>query len=500
MTAPLSAEHGASHDVTLAAATRVWAEIALKSFGGPAGQIAVMHRILVEERRWISEARFLHALNYCMLLPGPEAQQLAVYVGWLLHGYKGGLIAGGLFVLPGFSSILLLSFLYAQFRGVAAVEALLFGVKAAVLAVVLEAVLRIGKRVAKTRTMIAVAVAAFTLIFFFEAPFPAIVLGAGVLGYVGGRRWPGQFVVLAGHGARSTSADDSKLDAVFERGVPAHVRPSLARAARVAGVCLTLWAAPLVVSALLFGAGSVFFEQGVFFSKAAVVTFGGAYAVLAYIAQQAVERYGWLQPGEMLDGLGMAETTPGPLIMVVQFVAFMGAYRHPGTLDPLAAGVLGSVVTTWVTFVPCFLWIFLGAPYVEVLRGRRELTAALSTITAAVVGVIANLAVWFALHVVFRVVDEWQLPAGLRLLVPQLATVDVAAFVLGVGAFVAMFRFKVGMLPVLGASAALGMIYKLAAHRSRSSARSAAPPPPHSLLHVVRPARAPRRRCSARRR
>jgi chromate transporter len=450
----------AGHDIPLSAAVRVWVRVALQSFGGPAGQIAVMHRILVEEKRWISEERFLHALNYCMLLPGPEAQQLATYTGWLLHGYRGGLLAGGLFVLPGFLAILLLSLVYAVSRDIGWVAALFFGLKAAVLAVVLEAVVRIGRRVLKNGIMIAVAILAFVGIFLFHLPFPLIVGGAAALGLLGGWLRPSSFAVIrapAGAG-RGPAVLDAQLDAEQ----PAHTRPSLGRAVRVVLVLGLLWWVPILLLVVGLGAAHVFTGEALFFSKAAVVTFGGAYAVLAYIAQQAVERYGWLLPGEMLDGLGMAETTPGPLIQVVQFVGFMGAYRNPGSLDPLVAGTLGAVITTWVTFVPCFLWIFLGAPYVEWLRGNRRLTAALSTITAAIVGVILNLAVWFSLHVMFAGVTTVEGPLGARLLVPVLDTVSWPAVAIAVAAVVAMFRFHVGMLVVLGASAVVGILLGVA--------------------------------------
>jgi chromate transporter len=448
-------------------ALRVWVRVALQSFGGPAGQIAVMHRILVDEKRWVSEERFLHALNYCMLLPGPEAQQLATYIGWLLHGYRGGLTAGVLFVLPGFAAILLLSVLYALFRELTLVTALFFGLKAAVLAIVVEAVLKIGRRVLKNGAMLVIAAAAFVGIFFFQIPFPLLIATAAVIGFLGYRVRPDLVAVIrgpAGHGGGSSgAASASEAHPGREAEWGEHTRPSLGRAVRVAVVWLGLWFVPLGLLALVLGASSVLVQQGAFFSTAAVVTFGGAYAVLAYIAQQAVERFGWLEPGEMLDGLGMAETTPGPLIQVVQFVAFMGAYRHPGPFDPLVAGVLGSVIATWVTFVPCFLWIFLGAPYIEALRGKRSLTAALSAVTAAVVGVVLNLALWFGLHTVFGTVEERSL-GPLRLLVPDLATVDPGALLLGVGAFVALLWLKLGMLTVLGASTAVGaVIYVLSA-------------------------------------
>ncbi|MBX3276168.1 MAG: chromate efflux transporter, partial [Sandaracinaceae bacterium] len=427
------ASPGAS-GVPFSEAVRVWTRVGLQSFGGPAGQIAVMHRILVDEKRWVSESRFLHALNYCMLLPGPEAQQLATYIGWLLHGYRGGLVAGVLFVLPGFASILALSVLYALFENVGPVAAIFFGLKAAVLAVVVAAVVRLGKRVLKNAVMLSVAAAAFVAVFFLDVPFPVVVACAALTGLAGGRVWPEAFAVVEGHEAKDRASSTSPVADVLDRSPPSHTLPSSARALRVIVVCSLLWGAPIAILFATFGAEHVFTEESVFFSKAAVVTFGGAYAVLTYIAQQAVERYGWLRPGEMLDGLGMAETTPGPLIMVVQFVGFMGAYRNPGPLDPMVAGVLGSVLTTWVTFVPCFLWIFLGAPFIEKLRGQRWLNAALSAITAAVVGVVLNLALWFALHTWFGEVDERHV-GPLRLLVPAVATVDPAAIALSAGAF-----------------------------------------------------------------
>lgn len=443
---------------TLGEALTVWIRIGLQSFGGPAGQIAVMHRILVDEKRWISEHRFLHALNYCMLLPGPEAQQLATYLGWLLHGYRGGLIAGGLFVLPGFVAILALSYLYAAYQGVGVVASLFFGLKAAVLAVVVEAVIRIGKRVLKNASMVGISVCAFVGIFLFAVPFPLIVLGAGLFGYVGGWLRPETFVVIKPK--ESTTHDQAVVDDILAQN-PERTRPSWGRALRVFGVFSLLWLTPIAAIAAFLGLSHIYFAEAIFFSKAATVTFGGAYAVLAYIGQQAVERFGWLRPGEMLDGLGMAETTPGPLIMVVQFVGFIAAYRNPGMLEPLLAGTFGAILTTWVTFVPCFLWIFLGAPYIEWLRGNRQLSAALSAITAAVVGVVLNLAVWFALHVMFAEVETIAGPMGSRLLVPQFTSVSLATLVISAGAFIAMLRFKVGMLPVLGVSAALGTLIHL---------------------------------------
>jgi chromate transporter len=440
-------------------ALRVWTLVALQSFGGPAGQIAVMHRILVEEKWWIGEQRFLHALNYCMLLPGPEAQQLAIYIGWLLHRAIGGLAAGILFVLPGFFSILALSILYATFGDTTFVSGLFFGLKPAVMAVVVEAVFRIGRRTLKTRVLQTLAGAAFIAIFFLDVPFPVIVVAAGLAGWLGGRLMPEQFPAAQPHapGGAHDPTDVPVIDSMVHQ-----VQPSLTRSLRVLAVGLAFWFLPLLALIAVFGREHVLVQQGVFFSKAAVVTFGGAYAVLAYVGQQAVETYGWLRPGEMLDGLGMAETTPGPLIMVLQFVGFMGASRLAGGLDPLAAGILGSLVTTWVTFVPCFLWIFLGAPYIEHLRGNRSLSTALTGITAAVAGVVLNLAVWFSLHTLFGQVDEVR-KSGVRLLIPVWSTLDPAALVIAAFAFLALFRWKLGMLKTLAASAAAGLLWVLVA-------------------------------------
>lgn len=445
---------------SFAEAVRVWARVAALSFGGPAGQIAVMHRILVEEKRWIGEARFLHALNYCMLLPGPEAQQLAVYIGWLLHRTKGGLVAGTLFVLPGLVAIMALSWLYVLLGKVGLVQAFFFGLKAAVLAIVVEAVLRIGRRALRNRVMLGIAAAAFAAIFLLDVPFPLIVLAAGLVGYAGGRAGHPAFLGAGGHGASHGKVVPDAATALGE-ALPAHARPPLAWSLRVTVVCLLLWLGPTALLLAALGSGHVFTDIALFFSKMAVVTFGGAYAVLAYVAQQAVDAYGWLAPGEMLDGLGMAETTPGPLIMVVQFVGFMGAFRDPGALPPLLAATLGGLLTTWVTFVPCFLWIFLGAPFVETLRGNRALGAALSAITAAVVGVILNLAIWFALHVLFAEVHEVR-GLGLVLDVPVPTSLDLAALVLTAGAVLAVFRFKAGMLKVIAGCAALGVLHHLA--------------------------------------
>ncbi|EPR15936.1 chromate transporter [Sphingobium indicum IP26] len=451
-TASLSDDH---HGISLGEATRVWARIAALSFGGPAGQIAVMHRLLVEEKRWVGEERFLHALNYCMLLPGPEAQQLAVYIGWLLHKTKGGLIAGTLFVLPGFLAILGLSYIYVLLGHVPVIEGLFFGLKAAVLAIVMQAVVRVGSRALKNAAMRGIAVAAFVAIFFLGAPFPSIVLAAGLIGFVGGRSGLAAFQGGGGHGPANGQIVHDRDTALGER-LPDHARPALGWSLRISALFLALWLGPVLALFLTLGPDNVFTHIASFFSQMAVVTFGGAYAVLAYVAQEAVGTFGWLRPGEMLDGLGMAETTPGPLIMVTQFVGFLAAFRESGAMHPLLAATLGAILTTWVTFVPCFLWIFAGAPFVERLRGNPALSAALTAITAAVVGVILNLAIWFAIHTLFRQVQR---VGGIDLPVPS--SVDLPAVLLSAGAMIAVFRFRIGVLPVLGACAALGAAYIL---------------------------------------
>lgn len=447
------------HGISLSDATRIWARIAALSFGGPAGQIAVMHRILVEEKRWIGEERFLHALNYCMLLPGPEAQQLAIYIGWLLHRTKGGLIAGSLFVLPGFLAILGLSYVYVLLGHVPLVEGLFFGLKAAVLAVVVQAVVRVGSRALKNGVMRGIAAAAFVAIFFLDAPFPLIILAAGVIGYLGGRSGIAQFKGGGGHGAGGGEVIHDR-DTALGEALPDHARPNLGWSLRISALLLFLWLAPVAALFIVLGPDDVFSRIAGFFSQMAVVTFGGAYAVLAYVAQEAVDTFGWLRPGEMLDGLGMAETTPGPLIMVTQFVGFLAAFRDAGALPPLLAATLGAVLTTWVTFVPCFLWIFAGAPFVERLRGNKALSSALTAITAAVVGVILNLALWFAIHTLFGQVHAIATPTG-SLDVPLLASINLPALLLSIAALLAVFRFRLGVLPVLLSCAAIGAAYGL---------------------------------------
>lgn len=432
----------AARHIGFAEALRVWVRIGCLSFGGPAGQIALMHQELVEKRRWISEPRFLHALNYCMLLPGPEAQQLAVYIGWLLHRTRGGLAAGLLFVLPGAAAMLVLSLLYATLGQVPAVAALLFGLKAAVLAIIVAAVLRLGRRALRSRAMIGIAAAAFVGIYAFALPFPLIVLAAAVTGAVGGRLLPRWFPLPGDHDA----AGDAHyvVDAALARGELQHTRPSLRRALQVTLIGLAVWLLPLLCVALWLGRDAVITQQGVLFSQTALVTFGGAYAVLAYVAQRVVDDLHWLTPGQMLDGLGLAETTPGPLILVIQFVAFQAAWQHQGGLSPLLAGVLGSLLTLWVTFVPCFLWIFLGAPYIEALQHNRLLQTALAAVTAAVVGVILNLGLWFAAHTLFASVRTWNW-GWLALELPQWTSIDLAATAIAAVALLVLLRLGLGM-------------------------------------------------------
>ncbi len=445
--------------VSFRAALAVWARIGILSFGGPAGQIALMHRELVERRRWISETRFLHALNYCMLLPGPEAQQLAIYIGWLMHRTWGGIVAGVLFVLPGALIVLILSMLYARFQQLPMMTALFFGLKAAVLAIVFEAVRRVGRRALRTAFMAVIAAASFFAIFVFNVPFPLIILAAGVTGALAYRLQPGLFPQAQSNEADS-SAENSVVDRMAASGQLEHTRPNRLRTLRVIVVCLTLWFAPLLWAVIVQGEGGVLVQQGIFFSQAAVVTFGGAYSVLSYVAQRAVDDFGWLRPGEMLDGLALAETTPGPLILVLQFVAYMGAYRHATGLSPEFAGLLGAAMMLWTTFVPCFLWIFLGAPYIESLRKLQVLNAAMASISAAVVGVIVNLSVWFALHALFAqtYVVDWR---WISVTIPQWHTVNVPALVLTLGAMIAMLRFKVGMPGTLAACALAGLLWSL---------------------------------------
>ncbi len=431
-------------------AVRTWFTISLQTFGGPAGQIAVMQRTLVEEKRWIGQRRFLHALSYCTLLPGPEAQQLAIYVGWLLNGLRGGLVAGTLFVLPGVVALLALSALYVGAGDTTLVAALFAGLAPTVLAIVVQAVLRVGGRALGHPALVGLAVAAFGALSVFGVPFPVVIAAAAAVGW-GLGRWAPQ----TGGGGGGGGKDDGPAPLIPDDALHTE-RPSTRHALTVLAVGLTAWAVPVLAVTLLSGSSSVYTKQSLFFSGAALVTFGGAYAVLAYVAQQAVQVYGWLAPGEMVRGLALAETTPGPLIMVVQFVAFVGAYRDPGGLDPWLAALIAALLTTWVTFVPCFVFIFLGAPYVERLRGNHALSSALTGITAAVVGVIANLALYFAVHTLFGTTSrtDW---GPLNLELPDLTSLKPLPLAVAVLAAVLLFRVKWSVLRTLGVSALVGL-------------------------------------------
>ena len=431
-------------DVTLGEATRVWAKIGLLSFGGPAGQIALMHRILVDEKRWIDEKRFLHALNFCMLLPGPEAQQLATYVGWLLHRVRGGLVAGTLFILPGFAVILGLSFLYVTAGSVPTIQGLFVGLKAAVVVIVLQAVIRIGRRSLRSVVPATIAVLAFLAMFVWKVPFPYVILSAAVAG-----------ALLSRVSNPETVREPDDIEE--QTGSPAAGTSYVVRCIAVFGA---LWLAPTVALVAALGPDNVFSSIGLFFSKMAVVTFGGAYAVLAYVSQEAVTTYHWLAPGEMIDGLAMAETTPGPLIMVTQFVGFVAAYRDPGTLPPGIAAVLGGALTTWVTFVPCFLWISAGAPYIERLRRNRVLSDALSGVTAAVVGVVVNLALWFSIHALFATVSLRRF-AGAAVEVPVFSSLQIPALLITLVAAVLVFAYRASVIGTLAAAGALGVVTSL---------------------------------------
>jgi chromate transporter len=430
-------ESAAANAPSFSEATGAWVRVAILSFGGPAAQIAVMHRILVEERGWVEERRFLHALNFCMLLPGPEAMQLATYLGWILHGVRGGLVAGLLFILPGFLSIMLLSFVYVWFGDAPAVAGLLFGLKAAVLAVVLVALDRLRRRAVQGGGLLLIAVAAFVALFFFKLPFPAVIATAAAVGFWQARHHP----------VRPAAPDTAA---------------GRARPLRTAAIGLLAWLGPLAAIAVLLGPGHLLSQLGLFFSQVAVVSFGGAYAVLAYVAQHAVEAQGWLSPAEMVDGLGLAETTPGPLIQVLQFVAFLAAWRDAAPFDPVTAGVLASLVATWATFAPCFLWIFLGAPWVDRLLGRPRLSGALAGVGAAVVGAVLNLSLWFALHVLFGRISELRV-GPLRLLVPAPDSLDLLSLLLAAVALLLLTRYRWGMLAVLGAVAGAAMLIRLLA-------------------------------------
>ena len=423
---------------TFAEAFRFWLKLGFISFGGPSGQIAIMQSELVDRKRWISQSRFLHALNYCMLLPGPEAQQLAIYIGWLIHRTAGGIVAGALFVIPSMFVLWALSFVYAAYGSVPWIAAIFYGFKPVVVAIVVIAIIRIGRKALKNAVMYAIAVMAFVALYFFKVPFPAIIIAAGVIGFVGGKLWPVKFDVISEHEESQTR------DHVEDEQASAHTKPSWGRDVRIAICCLVIWWLPVALVGWWLGRNHTVFQEGIFFSKAAVVTFGGAYAVLPYVTEHAVQNFGWLKPGQMMDGLGLAETTPGPLIMVLQFVGFMGGWAHPGNLSPLTAATLGAFITTWVTFTPCFLWILVGAPHIEQLRGKKRISMTLSAITAAVVGVILNLAIWFGVHV----------------FCPAPGTVDWFAIGLAVAAVLAMVLWKLEIFLVVIAGGLIGLIYR----------------------------------------
>jgi chromate transporter len=437
--------------ISLREATRVWFAISLQTFGGPAGQIAVMQNTLVDERRWIGQKRFLHALSYCTLLPGPEAQQLAIYIGWLLNGVRGGLIAGTLFVLPGVVALLGLSALYVGAGDTTVITAILAAVAPAVLAIVAQAVVRVGGRALGHPALVALAVAAFVALSVFAVPFPLVIAVAAAIGWALGRWAPQTMTTKKGPGG----GDDGPPPLIPDDALHTE-RPSRVHALKVVLVGLLAWAIPVGAVIALTGRDSVFTDQALFFTGAALVTFGGAYAVLAYVAQKAVEVYGWLAPGEMVTGLALAETTPGPLIMVVQFVAFVGAYRDPGDLNPWVAAVLASLLTTWVTFVPGFVFVFVGAPYVERLRGNHALSTALTGIMAAVVGVIANLAIFFAVHTLFREVNlvEW---GPVHLQVPEVGTLKPLSLAIALFAGYLLLGRKWSVLRTLGICALIGL-------------------------------------------
>jgi chromate transporter len=441
-TTTLNTEATAIKHPSFGDALRFWLKLGFISFGGPTGQIAIMQTELVEKKKWIGQARFLHALNFCMLLPGPEAQQLAIYVGWLLHRTWGGIVAGALFVIPSMFVLWGLSLVYAAYGNILWIAAVFYGLKPAVMAIVAYAVIRIGQKALKNTTMWSIAAVAFIGIFFFNLPFPAIVFSAGLIGFIGGHLWKEGFNVASAQ--RPKMGDNTLLG--DEEDTPEHARPSWSRALWICFIGGMLWWVPILLVGMWLGWDHTVFKEGVFFSKAAMVTFGGAYAVLPYVAQQAVDKYGWLKPGEMMDGLGLAETTPGPLIMVLQFVGFIGAWHNPGGLPPISAATLGAFISTWATFVPCFLWILLGAPHIEQLRGNLKLTTTLSAVTAAVVGVVLNLAVWFGLHVLF----------------PDGKSLDWFALLLSTVAFIGMLKWKWGVIPVVIGSGVFGLLYKVA--------------------------------------
>lgn len=429
-----------NNEISFRDALAIWFRIGLLSFGGPAGQIALMHRIVVEEKKWLDEKRFLHALHYCMLLPGPEAQQLAIYVGWLLHGVRGGLVAGLLFIIPGAIAIFALSILYVTLGGYPLLDGMFLGLKAAVIVIVIQAMIRIGKNTLKTALSMMLAIGGFIALFVFDIGFPFVLLGAAVVGLLS---------VKFGLSRGEKDASDFTQDVIKRPGTK-----------RAAVVCTALWGVGVIALYLGLGNDHIFSQLATFFSQVTVLTFGGAYAVLSFVAQQGVENFAWLEAGEMMDGLAMAETTPGPLIMVTQFVGFMAAYRNDVLGFPILSAVLGGLVTIWVTFLPCFIWIFVGAPYVEKLRGIKSISAVLSAVSAAVVGVIANLALWFSINALFDEQAQWT--GGMTdVMYPVFSSIDYSMLIITCVAACLAFRWKLSILPLLGVCVLAGLLAQL---------------------------------------
>ena len=450
-----SPEASTRHLVPFREALRYWFRLGFITFGGPAGQIAIMHEELVDRKRWIGEERFLHALSFCMLLPGPEAQQLAIYIGWLLNGIAGGIVAGLLFVLPAFFLIMGLSWTYVTHGDVDWVAAIFYGLRAAVVGLVFAALLRVAARATRNPIAIAIAAAAFIALFIVKVPFPLIIACAALIGFVGSRLRPELF-----QSAEAEVEEDSSDVVIADDHQTTISKPGV-RSLKVLGLGLLVWWGPLLIVIAIRGFEDTLSKEAIFFSQTAMITFGGAYAVLSYINQAAVQNFGWLAPGQMVTGLGLAESTPGPLIMVTEFVGFVAAYRYPGGLDPVVAGILGATITTWATFAPCFLWIFLGAPYIERLRDHKTLNAALSSVTAAVVGIILNLAVVFGLTVLFNEVEQGK-ALGVTFPIPKLASVDWFALVVAATVFVGIWRYRWPVPWVVAGSALAGLIYRLA--------------------------------------
>ncbi len=423
-------------------AFKFWLKLGFISFGGPAGQIAIMHQEVVEKKKWISNDRFLNALNYCMLLPGPEAQQLTVYIGWLLHKIPGGIVAGSLFVIPSMFILFALSYIYAAFGNVFLVESFFNGLKASVMAVVFAAVIKIGKKSLKNSVLACIAALSFIAIFFLKIPFPIIIIVAGIMGILGHFIFPDKF--KSSKSKNLKGLEDEGYVVICENTDECHINPSSGKSIGILISFIVLWIIPV---GILYSISDfkIFFTEALFFTKAAFLTFGGAYSVLAYIAQVTVEQYSWLTRPQMMDGLGLAETTPGPLIMVLQFVGFMAGWNYHGNLSPVFSALIGSLTATYFTFLPCFMFIFLGAPYIEKFRDNQKLSSVLSGITAAVVGVVLNLAVWFGMYVMF----------------PQKGIINWFAIILGIISFVAMQWLKIGMIPVIAVSGAAGIVWNL---------------------------------------